>query len=640
MTLTGEVNQLTTMINTLNTTVTDFMQTVIDTSDNEDQSRAVVIDALMKRTQNLYNASLQTILDNHKQEMATVMQQNTHNINTIAANITRDMASLLLARFPLNTPPGFGGSNSSNDTNGNNGMPGSSGSGGSNGILGSPIPNNLKFPTFEGTDPAGWIFQADQYFRLHHTAEGLNIDIATSYFKGEANAWYRWVQNKLTNPTWVHFCSLVRERFADKFFANPRLALSTISQQGSVRDHIREFEQLLNFVTDLPNDYIIDLFIRSFKKEIRSVFEVFEPPTLAAAFMKAIKQEDVLLSNSSFYKTVARSNPYKQASHSSGTSSDNPANAPFKKNTIPSGVKRLPLEEQRQRRKQGLCFNCDEQYKDGHICAEPLTSRLLILEMAPEFNFEGEEEITTSNTEEMVTPAAANQMHHEPTISFHALTRSPFPNTMRVTGYIAGQPLTILINSRSTHNFLHPKIAKRCGISTKSINDTMSVLVGNGGILKTQGTCSDISMKLQDYQLYTDCFLLELSGCEAVLGVAWLRTLGNISWDFKKLHMQFISNDHEHTLVGKKSASLMLLDSIPIQKVLQNTHHGFLLQLVTHSTASEDDSQVNTEVSDLLSRFSELFASPTDLPPQREHDHRIPLLPNSTPVNVRPYIDI
>ncbi|XP_026419641.1 uncharacterized protein LOC113315596 [Papaver somniferum] len=421
--------------------------------------------------------------------MATIMQQNTQNINTIADTVTRNMASLLLARFPLNT--GLNGNNGnigtpgSSGSGGTNGMPGSSGSGGNNGILGSPIPNNLK-----------------------------------------------WVHNKLTNPTWLHFCSLVRERFADKKFSNPRLALSTISQQGSVRDHIREFEQLINFVTDVPDDYIIDIFIRSIKKEIRYVVEVFEPPTLAAAFMKSIKQEDVLLSHSSFYKSVARSNPYRQSSHSSGTSSDNTANAPFKKTTIPSGVKRLSLEEQRHRCEQGLCFNCEEQYKADHICAKPLTSILLILEMAPEKNSEGDEETKTSDTEEMITPAAANQMHYEPTISLHALTGSSFPNTMRVTGYIAGQPLTILLDSGSTHNFLHPTIAKRC-----------------------------------DYQFTTEFFLLELSGCEAVLGVQWLRTL------------------------------------------------------VTHSPASEDNSQVNTAVSDLLLRFSDLFASPTDLPPQREHDH-------------------
>jgi hypothetical protein len=39
----------------------------------------------------------------------------------------------------------------------------------------------------------------------------------------------------------------------------------------------------------------------------------------------------------------------------------------------------------------------------------------------------------------------------------------------------------------------------------------------------------------------------------------------------------------------------------------------------------------------LLSEFSDIFAEPTGLPPQRSHDHRIPLLPGNAPTNVRPY---
>lgn len=41
-------------------------------------------------------------------------------------------------------------------------------------------------------------------------------------------------------------------------------------------------------------------------------------------------------------------------------------------------------------------------------------------------------------------------------------------------------------------------------------------------------------------------------------------------------------------------------------------------------------------ISAVLSKFSALFDSPTTLPPSRTHDHKIKLLPGTTPVNVRP----
>ena len=39
----------------------------------------------------------------------------------------------------------------------------------------------------------------------------------------------------------------------------------------------------------------------------------------------------------------------------------------------------------------------------------------------------------------------------------------------------------------------------------------------------------------------------------------------------------------------------------------------------------------------LFNTFNKIFMAPTELPPPRQLDHRIPLLPNATPVNVRPY---
>jgi hypothetical protein len=46
---------------------------------------------------------------------------------------------------------------------------------------------------------------------------------------------------------------------------------------------------------------------------------------------------------------------------------------------------------------------------------------------------------------------------------------------------------------------------------------------------------------------------------------------------------------------------------------------------------------VQREVQQLLQEFQDVFEQPTKLPPERFYDHHIPLLPNSAPVNSRPY---
>ncbi|XP_026420082.1 uncharacterized protein LOC113316065 [Papaver somniferum] len=511
--------------------------------------------------------------------MATMLQANKQDIDSLGDTIARSMTQILLPRFPLNTtPPGF------TTPHGNNGALGSTGGINFTDNI-SPLraaPINLKFPTFDGKDPARWIFQADQYFNLHNVAEAYKISIATAHFKGEANAWYRWVQGKVTDATWLHFCSLICDRFADKKFVNPRMALSTIFQIGSVRDHIAEFEQILNFVTDLPEEYIIDLFIRSLKTEIRSILK------------------------------------------STG--------AQQRRNTIPPGAKRLTLEEQRIRRDQGLCFNCDQLYKPSHLCEKP---KLLILEGAPEDSEEDIELINETQTTTINETEVSSPKEPATTISLHSLLGSPFPNTMRIQGHIKGQIITILIDSGSTHNFLHPTIAKRCGFIDQSTS--IRVMVGDGGFLETQGSCKNIPVKLQDYSFSTEFFLLPVSGCDAVLGVHWLRSLGNISWDFSKLQMRFNSADRNYLLIGDNSTSVVLLDNISMQKLIHHEHQGILLQLVPTSGSSTTTSKVSIEISELLSSFYDIFCTPTSLPPSRLYDHHIPLLPNIAPINVRPY---
>nr|GEX39359.1 hypothetical protein [Tanacetum cinerariifolium] len=46
---------------------------------------------------------------------------------------------------------------------------------------------------------------------------------------------------------------------------------------------------------------------------------------------------------------------------------------------------------------------------------------------------------------------------------------------------------------------------------------------------------------------------------------------------------------------------------------------------------------VSAEVEQVLTQFAEVFEIPKDLPPQRSHDHQIPLMPNTPLINVIPY---
>ena len=64
-------------------------------------------------------------------------------------------------------------------------------------------------------------------------------------------------------------------------------------------------------------------------------------------------------------------------------------------------------------------------------------------------------------------------------------------------------------------------------------------MIPNGGFMKCGRRCENVCLQIGHYQLKSRMFSIDMGGCDIVLGVEWLHTLGPILMDFKKLTMQF-----------------------------------------------------------------------------------------------------
>jgi hypothetical protein len=214
------------------------------------------------------------------------------------------------------------------------------------------------------------------------------------------------------------------------------------------------------------------------------------------------------------------------------------------------------------------------------------------------------------------------------------------PQTLRVMGQINHNPVAILIDSGSTHNFLQDRVAKQLGLTTTPAH-SFKVLVGNGEELQCTTICPSVSLILGPHSFTIDLFVLPLSGAELVLGVQWLKTLGPIMTDYEKLTMSFTKDGQQVHLQGMpkpipEEANLHQFHRLISTNAIDTYFHLQLLQPDTalpSSSSSHEDIRVQT----LISRFASLFQPPTHLPPKRPVDHKISLLHDADPVNVRPY---
>jgi hypothetical protein len=223
------------------------------------------------------------------------------------------------------------------------------------------------------------------------------------------------------------------------------------------------------------------------------------------------------------------------------------------------------------RRKRGLCYSCDAKWSRGHVCAVP---KLFLIEAV------------TKEEEGDDTPAVPTEddpseffLEEFPEISLNAITGTPNPKTMRIVGFIRHHRVVVLIDSGGTHNFVDSKLAASLGIHPQP-HDGIKVQIANGQEVASPGHCGEVEVKLPGIVFKTDLFLLPLAGCDAVLGVQWLRTLGPILWDFSALTMKIIWAGSPCVLQGLKQGPNVVLEGEDSFKLPKHEKKGLLLQLM------------------------------------------------------------
>jgi hypothetical protein len=126
----------------------------------------------------------------------------------------------------------------------------------------------------------------------------------------------------------------------------------------------------------------------------------------------------------------------------------------------------------------------------------------------------------------------------EPIISLNALTGFSTPQTLKLIGYIKHRKVIILVDSGSTHNFIHRYISQETHCYIHAIKN-FQIMIANGGSIKCGGRCENVHLQIGDYHLKSHMFAIDMGGCDIVLGAGWIRNLGPILMDFKELTMQF-----------------------------------------------------------------------------------------------------
>jgi hypothetical protein len=137
---------------------------------------------------------------------------------------------------------------------------------------------------------------------------------------------------------------------------------------------------------------------------------------------------------------------------------------------------RLTPQQLEERKEKGLCFNCDNKYSKGHKCDE---KKLFYIDCEEEE--EQEQEPSQDENVEAISPEELTPM-----ISCNALAGISTPQTLKIEGYIKKKKVIVLIDSSSTHNFIHYKLAKALNYFVYLVSE-FQVMNADGGTINCSG---------------------------------------------------------------------------------------------------------------------------------------------------------
>jgi hypothetical protein len=110
-----------------------------------------------------------------------------------------------------------------------------------------------------------------------------------------------------------------------------------------------------------------------------------------------------------------------------------------------------------------------------------------------------------------------------------------------------------------------------------------------------------------------------------------------MAFNFQELLMKFSLEGKEIELRGITGKLSKVIRSNGMTKLLKRGHQGVIAQLCSLDVQTSKPS-IPLDLQGIIDKNSKVFEDiPKGLPPTRNHDHDIHLIPGSVPPNIRPY---
>ena len=222
---------------------------------------------------------------------------------------------------------------------------------------------------------------------------------------------------------------------------------------------------------------------------------------------------------------------------------------------------------------------------------------------------------------------------------------------LKLKGTIGGKGALILVDSGASSDFISETFVARHHLPATQVEQRQTVTLADGSKCETAKVVEEVGVQMGEYKDCLSFLSLPLTGYDAILGMPWLeKNNPKIDWVNRRIELvnqAIIAATLEQRKNNNSYSQLLQLNSLivgkrQVRKMLKrNEVESAFLVCVSEEGEGKKEMELNSVsesegdscVKSLLDEYKDVFPSdlPRSLPPVREVDHKIEIIPGSSP---------
>lgn len=486
--------------------------------------------------------------------------------------------------------------------------------------------------TFSGLGKARkvkeFLLEMDNYYDVQKPDEEDKVSIAVTFLKDHALQW--WTSKKeqepelVANLTWVGFKDMLSERFTPEYQElREGMNLVQMRHTGSLKAYVRDFNAQMNATPKMDEFSKKCIFLGGLQKWV--VDALFKFPKLPEDVAGIIKIAERIEADGPERKSSGpsqQSGSNRNASRGKerkkfgfGNKHKGQADGGASNKGEHQGGKPSKGGDKGGDTKAKRCHGCG---KIGHFIADCPDKKVS----------------TTASL------ACVEDRMLEGGFVAKASSLKPRPGLLFLEAQVKDKDVSCLVDTGATHSFMSPKLARELGLPLQKASKPINVRFAKGEPHKTEEVALQVTLRCGTLEFVENFTLCEMDEVDLILGDTFFEAH---TVDVRRKPARLVVRRDGKELVLKLTRGPSIaggkLNLVSLDQMLEQQFVVMAREEQVGHKGEVVQQPLPKEIQEVLAKYKDVLTNelPKKLPPRREVDHKIEVIPGAEPPSKAPY---